>query len=114
VELCDDGNRLAGDGCDRYCVLEGAEGTEVAAEITSPTSPTYQTFPNSQLSTLNSQLFQFPQQPSFQQLPYQLPMAQLQPLIQRQGPIGDTGPAAVAIAASGVAAGLGWIRRRRK
>jgi hypothetical protein len=41
-------------------------------------------------------------------------MAQLQPLIQSQAPIGDTGPAAVAVVASGMAAGMGWMRRKRK
>ena len=56
----------------------------------------------------------FPQYPNYQQLPYQLPLAQLQPIIQSRGPAGDTGPAAVAVVGAGAAAGLSWIRRRRK
>jgi MYXO-CTERM domain-containing protein len=47
-------------------------------------------------------------------LPYQLPLAQLRPLVQSRGPAGDTGPAAVAVIGAGAAAGLAWIRRRRK
>ncbi len=45
---------------------------------------------------------------------YPLPLAQLQPLIRSRGPVGDTGPAAVAIIGAGAAAGFSWIRRRRK
>jgi len=44
----------------------------------------------------------------------QLPLAQLQPLIAPQGVAGDTGPAAVAVVASGMAAGFGFMRKRRK
>ncbi|GEM_PF-6274818 len=45
---------------------------------------------------------------------YPLPLAQMQPLIQGRGPIGDTGPAAVVVIGAGAAAGLSWIRRKRK
>jgi cysteine-rich repeat protein len=59
------------------------------------------------------QQFAFPgnQYPS---APYQLPLAQLRPLIQGTAPIGDTGPASVAVVASGMAAGIGWMRRKKK
>ena len=57
---------------------------------------------------------QFPQAPGLQPLPLQLPLAQLQPLTTRRAPIGDTGPAAVAIIGAGAAAGFGWIRRKRR
>jgi len=105
TELCDDGNRLSGDGCDRYCKNEeGAnETTQVASKTTPLASLLYQ----------NQAQYGFPQYPNFQQVPYQLPLAQLQPLIQGQAPIGDTGPAAVVVAASGMAAGIGWIRRKK-
>jgi predicted permease len=56
----------------------------------------------------------FPQYPTGQQLPYQLPLAQLRPLIQTQGPVGDTGPAAVAVIGAGAAAGFSWIRRKKR
>ena len=62
----------------------------------------------------NQQQFPFPQYPNMKQIPYQLPLAQLQPLITTRGPIGDTGPAAVAVIGAGAAAGFGWIRRKRK
>ena len=91
AETCDDGNRINGDGCDRYCRVE----TQVGSSL---------------LATQYSQLF--PR--NFQQFPSQLPLAQLQPLIQSQSTTAETGPAAVAVVASGMAAGLGWIRRKRK
>jgi LPXTG-motif cell wall-anchored protein len=72
-----------------------------------PTAPITPSFPG-------YQQFGFPQFPNFQQLPFQLPIAQLQPLIATQGPVGDTGPAAVAIIGAGAAAGFSWMRRRRK
>ncbi|MBT7494499.1 MAG: hypothetical protein HN666_04660 [Candidatus Peribacter sp.] len=115
AEICDDGNRLSGDGCDRFCRIEkdsqDEEETVVASDIVSELELRQQPITeNRQLPTR----YGFPQQPSFQQLPYQLPYAQLQPLIQTQGPIGDTGPAAVAVIGAGAAAGLSWMRRKRK
>ena len=108
AEICDDGNRLNGDGCDRFCRIEkDTQDTLVASEVT----------PYGQNLAINRQVqtqFGFPRYPNYQQLPYQLPLAQLQPLIQSQGPIGDTGPAAVAIIGAGAAAGFSWIRRKRR
>lgn len=103
VELCDDGNRLDGDSCDRFCRMEqSSSSTRTAGDTTNTVEYPIR------------QQFQFPQYPNFQQLPYQLPLAQLQPLVQSQGPVGDTGPAAVAVAASGIAAGWSFMRRRKK
>jgi cysteine-rich repeat protein len=42
------------------------------------------------------------------------PYAQVTPLVVQQPPAGDTGPAMVGIAISGIAGGMGWVRRRRK
>jgi cysteine-rich repeat protein len=103
TETCDDGNRISNDGCDRFCIKEE---TEVALEIEFEAVPEVIPQPIPQLP--------FPQYPTYQPLPYQLPYAQLQPLIQTQGPAGDTGPAAVAVAAGGIAAGFGWVRRKRR
>jgi len=117
TEVCDDGNRLAGDNCDRFCNIEESDETGVT---TIASDREFIDFASSNIFPTNSQFspgynqFGFPQYPSFQQLPYQLPLAQLQPLIQAQGPIGDTGPAAVVIIGAGAAAGLSWIRRKRK
>ena len=48
---------------------------------------------------------------NLQPLPYQLPL----PLAAtRQAPVGDTGPAALAVMAAGAAAGVGWVRKRRR
>jgi cysteine-rich repeat protein len=105
AETCDDGNRINGDGCDRYCRVETQEGSSLLATQYSQLFPrNFQQFP--------SQLSLFPR--NFQQIPSQLPLAQLQPLIQSQSTTAETGPAAVAVVASGMAAGLGWIRRKRK
>ena len=59
-------------------------------------------------------MFSLPQFPNMQANVGQNSVAQLQPLIQGTAPIGDTGPAAAAAVASGVAAGLGWMRRKKK
>lgn len=40
--------------------------------------------------------------------------AQLQPIVTANPPAGDTGPGMIAIAVSGAAGGIGWMRRRRK
>jgi len=109
-EECDDGNRLNNDSCDWRCNEESTTlvlGTEIDFEKDTPdtrVSP-YQLGPNSAY---------FPQYPTGQQLPYQLPLAQLRPLIQTQGPVGDTGPAAVAVIGAGAAAGFSWIRRKKR
>ena len=105
AEICDDGNRINNDGCDRYCRIEIKKPTTV---IASENDITPQAMPS------KNQQYQFPQYPTYQQVPYQLPLAQLQPLIQNRAPIGDTGPAAVAVAVSGMAAGIGWMRRKRR
>jgi len=140
-EECDDGNLNNNDNCSALCLIKTASTTVLGAATEQnvpvlntsktvpgqtptgrlqPNTPTQMFFPTTPtrqpLPYQNNayQQYQFPQYPNFQQLPYQLPLAQLQPLIQRTAPIGDTGPAAVAVAASGMAAGIGWMRRRRK
>lgn len=117
VEQCDDGNRLGNDGCDRYCLNETE--TTVLAASTQSTTVSEQIQASAPVSIAFNQqpvaqTVQFPNQPTFQQLPFQLPLAQLAPLTTTQPPIGDTGPAAVAVIAAGAAAGFGYIRRKRK
>lgn len=112
TEICDDGNRRNEDGCDRYCRVEDSNTTGVTV-ITSDTE-TITMLPETVPAITFPQMLQFPQFPAYQQFSYQLPLAQLQPLIQNQGPVGDTGPAAVAVVGAGVAAGISWIRRRKK
>ncbi|MDA0376018.1 MAG: DUF4215 domain-containing protein [bacterium] len=117
-EECDDGNRLNNDGCDWMCGDE--TGTLVlGTQIDFGEDPSLD-IPNSQFPTTTSPYQQgptstnFPQFPSYQPLAPAMPLAQLRPLIQAHGPVGDTGPAAVAVVASGMAAGMGWMRRKRK
>ena len=114
VETCDDGNRISNDGCDRFCRIE-EEDTLIASdteEEEAQESVTPQAAVASQFQ--GYQQYNFPQRPTYNQLPFQLPLAQLQPLIATQGPVGDTGPAAVAVIGAGAAAGFSWIRRKRK
>ena len=118
-ELCDDGNRRRGDGCDSFCRVED-EKTDVAGETVVGSEfaqqVNFEAMTNGSVDTQfrNFQQFGFPQFPNAQQVPYQLPYAQLQPLIQTQAPIGDTGPAAVAVIGAGAAAGFSWMRRKKK
>ena len=104
-EECDDGNRVNGDSCSWICKTERLDIAIADAET--EVESDQQQIPGAQVS-------QFPNLPNYQALPQQLPIAHLQPLIAVQGPAGDTGPAAVAIIGAGAAAGIGWVRRRRK
>jgi hypothetical protein len=55
-----------------------------------------------------------PLPPSGQVPPGAVLLGQIQPLATSQPPAGDTGPAAVAVIASGAGAGLAWVRRKRR
>jgi cysteine-rich repeat protein len=118
VETCDDGNRISGDGCDRFCREEESEVvTPPPSTVDFPSVPDTNVLGEVQQQYQQQQYpnqYQFPQYSNYQQMPYQMPLAQLQPLIQSRGPVGDTGPAAVAVVVSGMAAGMGWIRRRKR
>mgnify|MGYP001571447383 CR=1 FL=1 len=41
-------------------------------------------------------------------------LGQLQPLVTNRAPVGDTGPAAVAVIAAGAGSGLAWVRRKQR
>jgi cysteine-rich repeat protein len=84
-EACDDGNRRAGDGCSRECSRESpSDGFE---------------FPGSVIELPPIIPGVRPSQPG---VPSTIPETP------------TTGPGAIAIAAAGAAAGLAWMRRRRK
>jgi cysteine-rich repeat protein len=53
-----------------------------------------------------------PQQPTMYAGYY--PYAQVTPMVTAQPPAGQTGPGMVGVAITGIAGGIGWIRRRRK
>ena len=113
AEECDDGNRVSGDGCGTFCTVE----TQALADSTRGTfdgTGIGNKWPIGAVPDVVPSQFGFPQFPTGQPLPYQLPLAQLRPFVQSQGPAGDTGPAAVAVIGAGAAAGLSWVRRRRK
>lgn len=111
-EECDDGNLRTGDGCDRLCEREVKPQTQT--QVAGQNIEFGQTYNQYGVPQMNVQQFGFPQVPSTGYLPYQLPLAQLQPLIQGQGPVGDTGPAAIAVIGAGAASGFTYMRRMRK
>jgi cysteine-rich repeat protein len=102
VEACDDGNRVGGDGCSATCRSErGAADVLPATMLDLP--------------------FQSPAQRTAV-LPCDVPSDCPAGSACRAGycdavpvapPVGDTGPAAVAVIAAGGAAGWAWMRRRR-
>jgi cysteine-rich repeat protein len=136
-EYCDDNNTTDGDGCSATCAIEVDDEpvsppSVIAAEVTQFV-PTPTQAPAPMVLAAQMQMpppAQVPMPPSMQQqvnfpaqmqmqmqmppMMQQLPLAQLQPLIAPQGVAGDTGPAAVAVVASGMAAGFGFMRKRRK
>jgi len=96
-EECDDGNNDDEDGCTYLCkteklnlpivdghVLQSGTGAQHPAPVT----------------------IELPSQGEF--------VSEYIPTTPEQAPIGETGPAAVLIVISGAAAGLGWMRRKRR
>jgi len=112
AEECDDGNRISGDGCDRHCIAEEVEESDTSSGVTI----TFNQQPQTPTQKSIQSMFSLPQFPNMQAniTTQQVPTAQLRPLIQGKAPIGDTGPAAVIVVASGIAGGLGWMRRKRR
>ncbi|OGJ61417.1 hypothetical protein A3D88_02100 [Candidatus Peribacteria bacterium RIFCSPHIGHO2_02_FULL_52_16] len=98
-EQCDDANRQNGDGCNSMCRRESFAAEPPSDIIPLPLLPGMPEFP---LPT--------PQGPPLYREP---PVASVIP-IPLDRPLDDTGPAAVVAMAAGAAAGLGWMRRRRK
>jgi len=119
-EQCDDENLVNGDGCDRSCAVESVTPTPTPRTLADTTSnvvtANFEATPEppAMVNAQNIAFPQFQQFPNFQAMPMQLPLAQLQPIMQNAPQTAQSGPAAVAVVASGMAAGLGWMRRRRK
>ncbi|OGJ68338.1 hypothetical protein A3B61_03300 [Candidatus Peribacteria bacterium RIFCSPLOWO2_01_FULL_53_10] len=101
-EYCDDGNTLDGDGCSAACQLDAHA------------APSEIPFPDVSLGMANLHAAQQYPFPSSRAPPWQLPLASLQPLTASRAPVGDTGPAAVAVIAAGAASGVAWVRRKRR
>jgi len=95
VEQCDDGNLLKGDGCSEYCWREST----VAPIILSSSSTASVTPPSSRA-------------PLFATLKVFQPAGTIP--ASPQGPAGQTGPASAAVMAAGAAAGLAFMRRKRR
>jgi cysteine-rich repeat protein len=93
-EECDDGNRLPGDGCDAFCRRERPSATIA--------------------STLPATVVDLPFTPMNQQPgPNNTAASLTNPSLQGVPGTTDSGPEALAIMASGAAAGYAWMRRRK-
>jgi cysteine-rich repeat protein len=119
AEACDDGNRLDGDGCPGDC----GSATVVAGLAEAPGAilfPGQHGTPDALgrvLGTYNLDALTgkpYPAAPGTQGLPWRFPLASVQPVTTPRAPVGDTGPAAVAVIAAGAASGVAWMRRKRK
>ena len=120
-EQCDDGNDENGDGCSSKCRKEESSSSSVSLKpqprpsvpappiARPPMVPQYPypqpTYPRTAYP---------PMMPTVQPIQYQLPLGMFASVLQQQGPIGDTGPAAFVVITAGAAAGFGWIRRKKK
>ena len=124
-ETCDDGNMLDGDSCPGTCgstsLVAGVAGVNGAETIPSPgfhgtpdalgrVLGTYSLDPITGKPIYPSS----PSTPGTQALPWQLPLASMQQTATGHAPVGDTGPAAVAVIAAGAASGVAWMRRKRR
>ncbi len=88
-EQCDDGNGIDGDGCSSSCALEQFAGNPSSAAV------------------LPGSLIELPFVPGSPNQPRVLPN------VPAHGPVGDTGPEAIAIMAAGASAGYTWMKMRR-
>ena len=122
-ETCDDGNMLDGDSCPWNCgsarVIAGM--SEVAGLSGLISFPGFHGTPDAMGRVLGSYSLDpitgepyYPTVPGTQVLPWQLPLASVQQTATSRAPIGDTGPAAVAVIAAGAASGVAWMRRKRR
>lgn len=111
-EECDDGNPEPGDGCSPLCQKElpvcGNARFEPGEQCDDGNRDDADGC-NTQCKTVA------PPKPAAPLVAQVIPPAPISySYIPIPAPIADTGPAAIAIMASGAAAGVGWMRRRRK
>src|SRR3989339_38783 len=106
VEFCDDGNLLRGDGCDEYCRRESDLFPQYSSTSSLPSLR-----PAASLTRTSDQAHP----PLFATLQTFEPWRRGSTVrVPTHAPAGETGPAAMAVMAAGAAAGLAWMRRRRK
>jgi len=79
-----------------------------------PTRPPIMPQPTVPSPLMMQQLMNIPRAPTTQYSRYQLPVAQMLPIIQSQGPVGETGPAIALVIAAGAGAGLAWRKKKKK
>ncbi len=94
LEACDDGNTMPGDGCNSLCQ---AEAGGIVLPPDSLVEVPFQ--PGSQTTGVGGTVA-----PPFGDI--------VRPRPPTHAPVGDTGPAAIALMAAGGAAGYAWVRRR--
>ena len=98
-EQCDDGNRIGSDGCSSHCTLERTAPSPLAAQVfTLPKAPGLQQSPSPTGPAVQGYTAQ-----AWQVLPQTtVPMTTA------------SGPGALMVMAGGAAAGVGYMRRKRK
>ncbi len=140
-EHCDDGNTADGDGCSALCareeralepVLEQPEEPDTEVAGVSETSTTEKPSAPEQPVAQFPEVPQLPEQPTVIAASLQPVQANVAPtdILQwisqfqsvappvatstTRAPVGDTGPASLIVMVSGMAAGMGWARRKRQ
>lgn len=105
LEACDDGNRVTGDGCSRFCELEGAGDLPSVASQLLP------------VSFLGEPGFGYVIGPDGKPLrpgeAVEFDVDSLSASVSGHPAAGQTGPAALVALAGGAAAGWAWLRRRK-
>ena len=90
--MCGNGILETAEQCDDGNLFD-TDGCNAQCQVVAPPKPA--------APPLVAQVIPLPEPPTYTYIPV-------------RAPIGDTGPAAIAVMASGAAAGVGWMRRRRK
>jgi cysteine-rich repeat protein len=117
-EHCDDGNTFNGDGCSSLCRMEQAKAEEThaaAPNLVDVDTPALNTANPTSKDSLEPEQVEDSKKSVVAGTTFVSDVtASVIPTSARGAPVGDTGPAAMSVMIAGAAAGIGWIRRRKK
>ncbi|TSC79141.1 MAG: hypothetical protein G01um101425_778 [Candidatus Peregrinibacteria bacterium Gr01-1014_25] len=115
-EACDDGNARNGDGCSAFCGKDEERATSPLVTMLGTMAPVVPTLDGALSAGTAPRLgireFVFGRAAAPSVAGSSTQEFFMAPPVH--APVGDTGPAAVAVMAAGAAAGWSWVRRRRK